>query len=193
MDSKWITKFTKTYAKRDTSRLKEHGKKKCFTLDETLECIFSHLTESKDRASASQVCKHWLRIEGSTRKYISVPNCYAIAPGAVSRRFPNLEGCKVKGKPRAVEFGLLVDNWGGHAGQWVTEIVRAYPRLQLLHFRRMSVTDDDLEVIAAGLGPLLQVLLFCNLCYYNLVSGCKFLTTDEAVLIRFLNFSSEKP
>lgn len=133
------------------------AKKLCLSLDETLECIFSHLTNPEDRASASLVCKHWYRIDGRTRKHVSVSNCYATAPSTLTKRFPNLEKFKIKGKPRAVEFDLLVDHWGGYASAWVNEIVRAYPRLHTLHFRRMDVSDDDLAILAQGCGVALQV------------------------------------
>lgn len=157
MNSVILTKFMKKYPNAKSANHK--AKKKCLSLDETLECIFSHLTDPEDRASASLVCKHWHRIDGKTRKYVSVSNCYSISPLMLSKRFPNLEKFKIKGKPRAVEFNLLVDHWGGYAGTWVKEIVRAYPRLHSLHFRRMDVSDDDLAILAQGCGVALKVLL----------------------------------
>lgn len=116
--------------------------------EQIMECIFNQLDKSEDRGAASQVCKMWQRIDGLTRKMVYITNCYSIAPSDLSRRFKNLEKIKIKGKPRAYEFGLLVENWGGHAGPWIEEIVRAYPKLQVLHLRRMDVTDEDLELLA---------------------------------------------
>ncbi len=134
--------------------------KRCLSLDETLGCIFEHLRDPDDRRSISLVSKQWHRVDGETRKYVSVSNCYSIAPSALSKRFKNLESFKLKGKPRAVEFDLLVDNWGGYAGPWIQELVKAYPSLKHLHLHRMEVSDTDLELLAHGCGAALQVGLF---------------------------------
>ncbi|KAG0590086.1 hypothetical protein KC19_1G070600 [Ceratodon purpureus] len=153
MNSAIVTKFLEKHA----GVHYKNSKKKCLSLDETLDLIFSYL-DSEDRASASLVCKQWHRVDGETRKYVSVSNCYAAPPSALSKRFPNVEYFKIKGKPRAVEFNLLVDDWGGYASAWVEEIVRAYPRLHTIHFRRMDVSDNDLKLLAKGCGSALQVL-----------------------------------
>lgn len=116
--------------------------------EQIMDCIFNRLDKSDDRSAASQVCKMWQRTDGQTRKMVYISNCYSIAPSDLSRRFKNLEKIKIKGKPRAYEFGLLVENWGGHAGPWIEEIVKAYPKLQVLHLRRMDVTDEDLKLLA---------------------------------------------
>ena len=152
MNSAIVTKFLEKHA----GVHYKNSKKKCLSLDETLDLIFSYL-DSEDRASASLVCKQWHRVDGETRKYVSVSNCYAAPPSALSKRFPNVEYFKIKGKPRAVEFNLLVDDWGGYASAWVEEIVRAYPRLHTIHFRRMDVSDNDLKLLAKGCGSALQV------------------------------------
>lgn len=117
--------------------------------EQILECIFSRLESSDDRGSASEVCKMWQKVEGLTRKSVYISNCYSIGPTELSKRFKNLEKIKIKGKPRAYEFGLLVDDWGGHAGPWIEEIGTAYPKLQGLHLRRMNVTDEDLALLAS--------------------------------------------
>lgn len=116
--------------------------------EQILECIFNRLEDSEDRGAASEVCKMWLKMEGLTRKSVYISNCYSIAPHGLSKRFKNLEKIKIKGKPRAYEFGLLVENWGGHAGPWIEEIGRSFPKLQCLHLRRMDVKDGDLELLA---------------------------------------------
>jgi hypothetical protein len=134
--------------------------KRCLSLDETLGCIFEHLRDPDDRRNISLVSKQWHRVDGETRKYVSVSNCYSIAPSALSKRFKNLESFKLKGKPRAVEFDLLVDNWGGYAGPWIQELVKAYPSLKHLHLHRMEVLDTDLELLAHGCGAALQVRLY---------------------------------
>lgn len=110
-------------------------------------------------------------------------NCYSVSPSALSKRFPNIEKFKIKGKPRAVEFNLLVDDWGGYASAWVEEIVRAYPRLHTLHFRRMDVSDDDLKILAQGCGSALQVLKldkcsgFSTLGLQHIARSCRSLKT----------------
>lgn len=151
-----VTKFLEKHFSIQLTR--QSSKKKCLSvLDETLDLIFSYL-DPEDRASASLVCKHWHRVDGETREQVSVSNCYSVSPSALSKRFPNIQKFKIKGKPRAVEFNLLVDDWGGYASAWVEEIVRAYPRLHTLHFRRMDVSDDDLKILAQGCGSALQVI-----------------------------------
>jgi hypothetical protein len=113
-----------------------------------MESILNQLDNSDNRGAASQVCKMWQRLDGLTRKSVSISNCYSIAPSDLSRRLKNLEKIKIKGKPRAFKFGLLVENWGGHAGPWIEEIARAYPKLRCLHLRRMDITDEDLKLLA---------------------------------------------
>lgn len=136
---------------------KKEPAKKCLVLDEILGCIFSYLQEPDDRQAISQVSKRWHKVDGETRKCVSVSNCYSIAPSALTNRFKNLEKFKLKGKPRAAEFDLLVENWGGYAGPWIQEIVKAYPSLKFLHLRRMEVSDKDLEILGHGCGAALQV------------------------------------
>lgn len=154
MNSTIVSKFLAKHSGPQYKR--QNSKKKCLSLDETLDLIFSYL-DAEDRASASLVCKQWHRVDGETRKYVSVSNCYSAPPSTLSKRFHNVEKFKIKGKPRAVEFNLLVDDWGGYASAWVEEIVKAYPRIHTLHFRRMDVSDDDLKILAQGCGSALQV------------------------------------
>jgi len=54
-------------------------------------------------------------------------------------------------------FNLISEDWGGYARPWV-DILGAFPRLNSLHFRRMIVSDADLETIAAVKGRVLQAL-----------------------------------
>jgi hypothetical protein len=138
-------------------------KRRCLTLDDSLQCIFSCLDSYQDRAAVSLVCKQWYRVDGATRKQIYIPNCYSILPSGLSKRFKDLQSIKLKGKPRASEFDILEKDWGGHTGPWVQEIVRSYPKLQALHLRRMEICDEDLELLARGCTSL-QVFHFlsCN-------------------------------
>ncbi|KAI4382791.1 hypothetical protein MLD38_008706 [Melastoma candidum] len=54
-------------------------------------------------------------------------------------------------------FNLIPDNWGGHIGPWAREITRGFDCLKALHFRRMIVTDGDLQMLATNMGRVLQV------------------------------------
>lgn len=116
--------------------------------DDLINLIFGYLEDPRDRSSASMVCKKWHEVDGQTRKSVYISNCYSILPDGLSKRFQNLEKIKLKGKPRAYEFDLLVEDWGGHAGPWIYEIARSYPKLQSLHLRRMEVTDEDLQILS---------------------------------------------
>ncbi|KAJ7565388.1 hypothetical protein O6H91_02G058500 [Diphasiastrum complanatum] len=127
-------------------------------LDVVLECIFQHLEDPQDRKAVSQVCSHWYRIDGITRRHVEIPFCYSVSPSALARRFKRLDSVKLKGKPRAQDFNFLPEDWGGNAEPWVNEIVRAYPSLSKLHFKRMEVTDEDLGNLAHKLGNSLEVL-----------------------------------
>lgn len=128
--------------------------------DDLISLIFGYLDDPRDRSSASMVCKKWHEMDGLTRKSVYISNCYSILPDGLSKRFKNLEKIKLKGKPRAYEFDLLVDNWGGHAGPWIYEIARSYPKLQSLHLRRMEVTDEDLLILSQRCTSL-QVISAC--------------------------------
>ena len=128
--------------------------------DDLIILIFGYLDDPRDRSSASMVCKKWHEMDGQTRKSVYISNCYSIVPAGLSKRFQNLEKIKLKGKPRAYEFDLLVDNWGGHAGPWIYEIARSYSKLQSLHLRRMEVTDEDLQILSRSCTSL-QVICSC--------------------------------
>ncbi|XP_024357837.1 coronatine-insensitive protein 1 isoform X2 [Physcomitrium patens] len=131
-----------------------------------IESIFNRVEARGDRNAMSQVCKLWQKMDGMTRKNIYISNCYSIAPSDVSRRFKSLQKIKIKGKPRAYEFGLLVERWGGHAGPWIGEMSRAYPELLGLSMRRMDVTDNDLRILASRC-PKLQKLKLHKCCGFS--------------------------
>jgi coronatine-insensitive protein 1 len=120
--------------------------------------IFSYLDNPADRAAVSRVCKLWKEVDSNTRKHVQIANCYSIAPAALSRRFPNLKSLKIKGQPRALEFGLTPGNWGGYAGPWIAEVTRAYAsKFESLWLRRMQVTDEDLLLLAQSCPDLLTL------------------------------------
>ncbi len=54
---------------------------------------------------------------------------------------------KLKGKPRAVMFNLIPEDWGGYVMPWVNEIAVSFICLKLLHFWRMIVRDLNLELV----------------------------------------------
>jgi coronatine-insensitive protein 1 len=127
--------------------------------DENLSRIFEFVDNPQDRAAMSLVCRQWRRVDGMTRKDVTIANMYAIAPAALSRRFKRLECIMLKGKPRAAEYDLLLQDWGGYAEPWLKEFASAYACLKTLHLRRAEVRDADLHLLAsAPFHASLQVL-----------------------------------
>lgn len=55
-------------------------------------------------------------------------------------------------------YNLIPEDWGGFVTPWVEEIARSFVCLKAVHFRRMIVKDDDLELLARSRGHVLQVL-----------------------------------
>lgn len=127
--------------------------------DETLACVLKHIDEPRDRATVSLVCQQWNRVDGMTRKVVTIANMYATSPAALTRRFKCLRGLRLKGKPRAAEFNLLQSNWGGYAEPWLRELKGNYRDLHTLQLRRTMLLDSDLELIASSTySSALQVL-----------------------------------
>nr|VDC89825.1 unnamed protein product [Brassica oleracea] len=126
--------------------------KKCrlssVTVDDVIEQVMPYITDPKDRDSASLVCRRWFEIDSETREHVTMALCYTSTPDRLSRRFPNLRSIKLKGKPRAAMFNLIPENWGGFVTPWVNEIASSLRRLKSVHFRRMIVSDLDLDVLA---------------------------------------------
>ncbi|KAK4480286.1 hypothetical protein RD792_013354 [Penstemon davidsonii] len=127
--------------------------------DTVWECVIPYINDPRDRDLVSLVCKLWYEIDAITRKHVTIAFCYTVTPRRLSRRFPQLESLKLKGKPRASMFNLIPEDWGGYVTPWVEEIVRSFGRMKELHFRRMIVKDSDLELIATSeTGKVLEVL-----------------------------------
>lgn len=59
-------------------------------------------------------------------------------------------------------FNLIPEDWGGHVTPWVKEISKNFDCLKSLHFRRMIVTDSDLQLLATSRGPVIQSLKLDN-------------------------------
>ncbi|KAF5790337.1 putative leucine-rich repeat domain superfamily [Helianthus annuus] len=115
--------------------------------DVVFECVIPYIHNSRDRQSVSLVCRRWYELEAQTRKHVMIALCYAATPAQLSRRFPYLESIKLKGKPRAAMYNLIPEDWGGSVTSWVEEIARSFTCLKVVHFRRMIVTDEDLQVL----------------------------------------------
>ncbi|KAL3521178.1 hypothetical protein ACH5RR_019327 [Cinchona calisaya] len=126
--------------------------------DTVYELVIPFLTDSRDRDTASLVCKRGYEIDSITRKHVTMAFCYTATPEKLSRRFPHLQSLKLKGKPRAAMFNLIPEDWGGYVTPWVEEISRSFPYLKSVHFRRMIVKDSDLELLAISRGENLEVL-----------------------------------
>ncbi|CAE6039998.1 unnamed protein product [Arabidopsis arenosa] len=128
------------------------------TVDDVIEQVMTYITDPKDRDSASLVCRRWFKIDSETREHVTMALCYTATPDRLSRRFPNLRSLKLKGKPRAAMFNLIPENWGGYVTPWVTEISKSLKQLKSVHFRRMIVSDLDLDRLAKARSDDLEAL-----------------------------------
>ncbi|XP_068329434.1 coronatine-insensitive protein 1-like [Pyrus communis] len=131
---------------------------RCRISDVVMDCVMPYLHDPKDRDAVSLVCKRWYELDALTRKHVTIALCYTTTPDRLRQRFQHLESLKLKGKPRAAMFNLIPEDWGGFVTPWVIEIANSFHRLKCLHFRRMIVSDSDLELLAESRGRVLQVL-----------------------------------
>ncbi|CAN8247948.1 unnamed protein product [Cochlearia groenlandica] len=115
-----------------------------------LEHIFSFVDSNEDRNSVSLVCKTWFQTEQRTRKHVFVGNCYAVSPATVIRRFPEMRSLTLKGKPHFADYNLVPDGWGGYAWPWIKAFAEKNTALEEIRLKRMVVTDECLEMIAAS-------------------------------------------
>ncbi|KAG7557777.1 F-box domain [Arabidopsis suecica] len=115
-----------------------------------LEHILSFIDSNEDRNSVSLVCKSWFETERKTRKRVFVGNCYAVSPAAVAKRFPEVRSLTLKGKPHFADYNLVPDGWGGYAWPWIEAMAAKCPSLEEIRLKRMVVTDECLEKIAAS-------------------------------------------
>ncbi|XP_076884830.1 protein TRANSPORT INHIBITOR RESPONSE 1-like [Bidens hawaiensis] len=131
--------------------------------EEVLEHVFSFITLHTDRNAVSLVCKSWYEIERWCRRRIFVGNCYAVSPGIMIRRFPEVRSVELKGKPHFADFNLVPDGWGGYFYPWICEMARAYPWLEEIKLKRMVITDESLELISKSFKNFkVLVLLSCE-------------------------------
>lgn len=153
------------------------------TVDDVIEQVMTYITDSKDRDSASLVCRRWFTIDSETREHVTMALCYTATPDRLSRRFPNLRSLKLKGKPRAAMFNLIPENWGGYVTPWVTEISNSLRQLKSVHFRRMIVSDLDLDRLAKARSDDLEALK---------LDKCSGFTTDGLLsIVTHCRYTSE--
>lgn len=141
--------------------------------EEVLEHVFSFIHTDKDRNAISVVCKSWYEVERWSRRRIFIGNCYAVSPGIVIRRLPELRSVALKGKPHFADFNLVPDGWGGNVYPWIAAMAMAYPMLEELRLKRMVVTDESLELISRSFKNFKVLVL----------SSCEGFSTDGLAAI----------
>lgn len=130
-------------------------------LENVLENVLCFLTSRRDRNAASLVCKSWFRAEALTRSEVFIGNCYAVSPGRVINRFKRVNSVSIKGKPRFADFSLLPRDWGAYFAPWVNSMAEAYRGLERVYLKRMSITDEDLAVLAHSFPNFKELILVC--------------------------------
>ncbi|KAF6160660.1 hypothetical protein GIB67_019600 [Kingdonia uniflora] len=130
-------------------------------LENVIENVLCFLTSRHDRNSVSLVCKSWYRAESLTRFDLFIGNCYSISPQRAIQRFGRLRSLTLKGKPRFADFSLVPPNWGAHFTPWLVAMSDGCPWLEKIYLKRMSITDEDLNVIAEGFPGLKELVLVC--------------------------------
>ncbi|WVZ73547.1 hypothetical protein U9M48_021839 [Paspalum notatum var. saurae] len=132
-------------------------------LENVLESVLEFLTAARDRNAASLVCRSWYRAEAQTRRELFIGNCYAVSPRRAVERFGGLRAVVLKGKPRFADFSLVPYGWGAYVSPWVAALGPAYPRLERICLKRMTVSDDDLALVANSF-PLFRELslVYCD-------------------------------
>ncbi|XP_044461789.1 protein TRANSPORT INHIBITOR RESPONSE 1-like [Mangifera indica] len=118
--------------------------------DEVLEPVLALLTSHKDRSSVSLVCKDWYNAERLSRTHVFIGNCYSVSPEILTRRFPNIRSVTLKGKPRFSDFNLVPQNWGADIHAWLVAFANKYRSLEELRLKRMTISDESLEYLAAN-------------------------------------------
>ncbi|KAK6245740.1 hypothetical protein QUC31_000519 [Theobroma cacao] len=130
-------------------------------LENVLENVLHFLTSRRDRNAASLVCKSWYRVEALTRSELFIGNCYAVSPDRATARFIRVRALHLKGKPRFADFNLMPPDWGAHFNPWALALAKAYPWLEKVYLKRMSVTDDDLATLAESFSGFKELVLVC--------------------------------
>ncbi|GMH00214.1 hypothetical protein Nepgr_002053 [Nepenthes gracilis] len=130
-------------------------------LENVLENVLRFLTSRRDRNAVSLVCKSWYLAEALTRSELFIGNCYAVSARRATERFRRVNSVVLKGKPRFADFSLMPLIWGAHFTPWLTAFAAAYPWLEKIHLKRMSITDDDLAQISHSFPHFKELTLVC--------------------------------
>lgn len=130
-------------------------------LENVLENVLCFLTDRRDRNAASLVSKSWYRAEALTRSEVFIGNCYAVSPTRVTTRFKRVTSVAIKGKPRFADFSLLPPDWGAHFTPWASVLGDSYRGLEKLYLKRMSISDDDLGLLARCFPSFKELVLVC--------------------------------
>ncbi|ERN02920.1 hypothetical protein AMTRI_Chr04g187230 [Amborella trichopoda] len=130
--------------------------------DDVLESVLRFVTHRRDRNAVSLVSQAWYKVEARTRSEVFIGNCYAIEPERVAERFDRVRTLVLKGKPRFADFDLVPHNWGAHFSPWVRAIAqRGFQWLERVSLKRMSVTDEDIGVLARVFPGFKELSLVC--------------------------------
>ncbi|KAI3519646.1 hypothetical protein L1887_08861 [Cichorium endivia] len=113
--------------------------------DQVLENVLYFLTSRRDRNAVTLVCKSWYHAEAYTRSDVFIGNCYAVAPRRVTGRFSRVRSVT------PIRLGCALLAVGLHHGR----------ALEKIHLKRMSITDDDLAMIAHSFPNFKELLLVC--------------------------------
>ncbi|KAF7080483.1 hypothetical protein CFC21_084556 [Triticum aestivum] len=130
-------------------------------LENVLESVLEFLTAARDRNAASLVCRSWYRAEAQTRRELFIGNCYAVSPRRAVERFGGVRAVVLKGKPRFADFSLVPHGWGAYVSPWVAALGPAYPRLERICLKRMTVSDDELALIPKSFPLFKELSLVC--------------------------------
>ncbi|XP_044950664.1 transport inhibitor response 1-like protein [Hordeum vulgare subsp. vulgare] len=130
-------------------------------LENVLESVLEFLTAARDRNAASLVCRSWYRAEAQTRRELFIGNCYAVSPRRAVERFGGVRAVVLKGKPRFADFSLVPHGWGAKVSPWVAALGPAYPRLERICLKRMTVSDDELALIPKSFPLFKDLSLVC--------------------------------
>ncbi|KAK6124432.1 hypothetical protein DH2020_041852 [Rehmannia glutinosa] len=149
--------------------------------DEVLEKVLSFIDSHKDRSSVSLVRKDWYNAERWTRSKLFIGNCYSVSPEIVARRFPRIKSITLKGKPRFSDFNMLPRDWGANVHSWLVMFAKVYPFLEELRLKRMTVTDESLELLAKSFSGFKALSLsscdgFTDIGLKAIASHCRNLT-----------------
>ncbi|KAJ8505604.1 hypothetical protein OPV22_006490 [Ensete ventricosum] len=130
-------------------------------LENVLENVLQFLVCRRDRNAASLVCRSWYRAEAQSRGELFIGNCYAVSPRRATDRFHRVRSVVLKGKPRFADFSLVPLGWGAHFSPWASAMAAAYPWLERICLKRMSIADDDLSLLAFSFPFFKDLTLIC--------------------------------